>query len=185
MMVATRRATAIGAPTEQQVLAASFARSSLGVVLVATSAKGVAAAFIGDDRESLRRELEREFPNANVVDERSSDGSPAARLARRIDSPASGENGTRFELDLRGTEFQRAVWHALLEIPVGATATYAEIAERVGEPNAARGVAQACAANSIAILIPCHRVVRSDGALSGYRWGVERKRALLERERAR
>lgn len=184
MMVATHRVASSAAPIEQEVLAVSFARSSLGVVVVAQSANGVAAAFIGDDRESVRRELEREFPDADVVEERASDAAPAARLARRIDSPTSGD-GTRFELDLRGTEFQRAVWHALREIPVGATATYAEIARRIGQPNAARGVAQACAANSIAILVPCHRVVRSDGGLSGYRWGVERKRALLERERGR
>ena len=170
-----------------EVFSVSFASSSLGFVLVAESAKGIAAAFIGHTRESLRRELEREFPDADFVEKGTSPASAAAQVAERVDSPSrgSGAAGTHFELDLRGTEFQRAVWQALLDIPTGSTATYAEIAERIGQPSAARGVAQACASNSIAVLIPCHRVVRSDGQLSGYRWGVDRKRALLDRERGR
>ena len=186
MATRTRRKSA-AQTVAPDVFAVSFANSSLGVVLVAESAKGIAAAFIGDTREGLRRELEREFPDADFIEKGASPSSAAARVAQRIDSPsgASRAVGTRFELDLRGTEFQRAVWQALLDIPAGTTATYSEIAERIGQPSAARGVAQACASNSIAILVPCHRVVRRDGARSGYRWGVERKHALLDRESGR
>ena len=104
-----------------------------------------------------------------------------AKVAAFVDAPARGLN---LPLDMRGTAFQRRVWHALREIPVGSTASYTQIANRIGSPNAVRAVAQACASNSIALAIPCHRVVRSDGTLSGYRWGVDRKRELLDREAA-
>jgi AraC family transcriptional regulator of adaptative response/methylated-DNA-[protein]-cysteine methyltransferase len=154
---------------------------SLGSILVAQSAKGVCAILLGDEPEALVRELEDRFPNATLVG-----GDPAfertvAAVVGFIEAPGVGLD---LPLDVRGTAFQQRVWQVLREIPVGATATYAEIAARVGSPRSVRAVAQACAANPLAVAIPCHRVVRADGSLSGYRWGVERKRALLDRESA-
>lgn len=165
-----------------ETLDVSIARSSLGLVLVATTNAGVAAVLIGDDRATLRADLAQRFRGATIRDGDAS----AAALAERVVCALDGavEDQATIPLDLRGTEFQRAVWRALRAIPRGSTATYAEIAKRIGQPTAARGVAQACAANPIAVLVPCHRVVRSDGGLSGYRWGVARKRALLDRESA-
>src|SRR5690348_258168 len=154
--------------------------SSLGSVLVARSERGVSAVLLGDDAAELEREIMHRFPDAA----RSADRETSA-LARRvvevIESPSRVDD---LPLDLHGTEFQRAVWEALRAIPAGTTATYAQIAARLGKPAAVRAVGQACGANNVAVLVPCHRVVRGDGSLSGYRWGVERKRALLERERA-
>jgi AraC family transcriptional regulator, regulatory protein of adaptative response / methylated-DNA-[protein]-cysteine methyltransferase len=155
--------------------------SSLGLVLVARSEKGVCAVLLGDDGLELERELQRRFPKTTLVDGDDDLQALAPRIINCIDSPA---RDLKVPLDLRGTDFQRAVWSALREIPIGSTATYAEIAKRLGMPKSFRAVAQACAANNLAVVVPCHRVVRSDGALSGYRWGVERKRTLLEREGA-
>jgi AraC family transcriptional regulator of adaptative response/methylated-DNA-[protein]-cysteine methyltransferase len=154
--------------------------SSLGMVLVARSAHGISAVLLGDDRAELEREVTRRFPEAIRSDDQET-VELARRVAQVIESPASGGD---LPLDLHGTDFQRAVWEALRAIPAGETATYAEIAERLGRPAAVRAVGQACGANNVAVLVPCHRVLRGDGSLSGYRWGVERKRALLERERA-
>lgn len=156
------------------------APSSLGTVLVARSAQGVSAVLLGDDRAELEREIVLRFPDAT----RSDDAETTALARRVVDVIESPSRGDDLPLDLQGTAFQRDVWNALRAIPAGRTATYAEVAERIGRPAAVRAVGQACGANNVAVLVPCHRVVRGDGSLSGYRWGVERKRALLERERA-
>ncbi|MFI5227671.1 MAG: methylated-DNA--[protein]-cysteine S-methyltransferase [Gemmatimonadales bacterium] len=161
----------------------SIAKSTLGLVLIAGSDAGVAAVLLGDERADLRADLARRFPRATLRDAGNKSAAVVARVVKAIDG-ATTDAASTIPLDLRGTEFQRAVWRALRAIPRGSTATYSEIAARIGQPGAARGVAQACAANPVAVLVPCHRVVRADGALSGYRWGIERKRALLERESA-
>lgn len=157
------------------------AKSALGVVLVATSNAGVCAILLGDDTDALRTDLAQRFPENELLEDNEHLDALMAEVLRLIEHP---QRGLDRPLDVRGTEFQRKVWTALRDIPAGETASYAEIAKRVGEPHAMRAVAQACAANSIAVAIPCHRVVRSDGALSGYRWGAERKRSLLQREGA-
>jgi AraC family transcriptional regulator of adaptative response/methylated-DNA-[protein]-cysteine methyltransferase len=154
---------------------------SLGSVLVAATDKGVCAILLGDDPEALVRDLQDRFPNAQFVG-----GDPdfellVSRVVGCVEAPSLGLD---LPLDVRGTAFQQRVWKALRNIPAGSTASYTEIARCIGAPKAVRGVAQACAANAIAVAIPCHRVVRNDGTLAGYRWGVERKRALLERETA-
>ena len=158
----------------------ALAGSSLGTVLIARSAKGVTAVLLGDDPTELRRDLARRFPRATLIDDDAGLESFASQVVAFIESPARGLD---VPLDLRGSEFQRIVWEELREIPSGSTATYTDVAQRIGMPKSARAVARACAANPIAVIVPCHRVVRSDGGLSGYRWGVERKQALLDRER--
>jgi AraC family transcriptional regulator, regulatory protein of adaptative response / methylated-DNA-[protein]-cysteine methyltransferase len=152
---------------------------SLGSILVAASEKGIAAILFGDDPEALVHELEDKFPKANLIGGDRSFEDIMAKVVGLVEAP---ETGLELPLDVRGTAFQHRVWLALREIPVGTTATYSEIAERLGMPRAVRAVAAACAANKIAVAIPCHRVVRADGSLSGYRWGIERKRKLLDRE---
>jgi len=127
------------------------------------------------------RDLQDRFPKARLIGGDKGFEQLVATVVGFIEAPALGLD---LPLDVRGTVFQRRVWQALREIPVGGTATYTDVAERVGLPRAVRAVGQACASNAIAVAIPCHRVVRHDGALSGYRWGVERKRLLLEREAA-
>ena len=153
--------------------------ASLGSVLVAATDKGVCAIMLGDDPDGLVRELEDRFPRAKLVAADPNFERTVAQVVGLVEAP--GQN-LDLPLDIRGTAFQQKVWQALRAIPVGATATYAEIARTVGRPKAVRAVAQACAANPLAVAIPCHRVVRTDGGLSGYRWGVERKRKLLDRE---
>ena len=148
-----------------------------GQALVATSDKGVCFLAFGDDTEALLDDLKARFPRARIW--REENESLVSKVLRFVEAPADGFD---IPLDIHGTPFQRRVWAALRQIPAGATASYSEIAERIGEPRAVRAVAAACAANKISVAIPCHRVLRSDGSLSGYRWGVERKRALLERE---
>lgn len=154
---------------------------SLGAILVAATDKGICAISLGDDPDTLVREMCDQFHSAELVgaDERF-EGHVAAVIGL-VENP---EHGLGLPLDIRGSAFQQQVWQALRDIPPGTTASYAEIAERLGRPGSARAVARACASNCLAIAIPCHRVVRSDGDLSGYRWGVERKRRLLERERS-
>ena len=155
---------------------------SLGSVLVAATGKGVCAIFLGDDPDALVRELQDRFPKAELVGgDRDFEGLVASAVGL-VEAPALGLD---LPLDVRGTAFQQRVWQALRAIPTGSTASYTDIARRIGAPKAVRAVAGACAANPIAVAIPCHRVVRNDGALAGYRWGVERKRALLEREATR
>jgi AraC family transcriptional regulator of adaptative response/methylated-DNA-[protein]-cysteine methyltransferase len=152
---------------------------SLGALLVACSEKGVCAILLGDDPDALVREVQARFPRATVSGEDAGFASLVATVVRFVDAPAIGWH---LPLDIRGTAFQQRVWEALRKIPVGETASYADIAARIGAPGASRAVARACGANTIAVAIPCHRVVRADGSLSGYRWGVDRKRALLEKE---
>jgi AraC family transcriptional regulator, regulatory protein of adaptative response / methylated-DNA-[protein]-cysteine methyltransferase len=152
---------------------------SLGSILVAATEKGVCAILIGDDPDELAHDLQDRFPRAELIGGDAAFEALVAGVVGFVEAPALGCN---LPLDVRGTAFQQRVWQALRAIPAGETASYAEIARRIGAPGSARAVAQACAANNIAVAIPCHRVVRNDGALSGYRWGVERKRALLARE---
>jgi AraC family transcriptional regulator of adaptative response/methylated-DNA-[protein]-cysteine methyltransferase len=152
---------------------------SLGSILVAKSTKGVCAILLGDDPEALARDLQDRFAHATLIGGDAKFEALVAKVVGFVEAPAIGLD---LPLDVRGTAFQQRVWQALRKIPAGATASYREIAARIGAPKAVRAVAQACASNPIAIAIPCHRVVRHDGGLSGYRWGVERKRALLERE---
>jgi AraC family transcriptional regulator of adaptative response/methylated-DNA-[protein]-cysteine methyltransferase len=154
-------------------------KSSLGLVLVAQSDSGICAILLGDDADALERDLQDRFPQAELTDGGAGIRPVIAEIVDMIEAP---ERGLDLPLDLHGTDFQRRVWQVLRKIPVGETASYAEVARRIGSPDSIRSVASACAANALAVAIPCHRVVRSDGGLSGYRWGVERKRALLERE---
>lgn len=153
--------------------------STLGSILVAMSERGVCAIFLGDDPDALTRELQDRFPRATLVGGDAEFERLVARVVGFIEAPGLGLD---LPLDVRGTAFQQRVWQALRDIPTGATASYTDIARRIGAPRSVRAVAQACAANSLAVAIPCHRVVRIDGGPSGYRWGVERKRALLARE---
>ncbi len=152
---------------------------SLGSILVAQSDRGICAILLGTDPDSLVRQLEDQFPKANLIGADAEFEGLVARVVGFVEQPSLG---LELPLDVRGTAFQQRVWQALRAIPAGTTVSYTDVARRIGAPTAARAVAQACAANTLAVAIPCHRVVRSDGALSGYRWGVERKRALLERE---
>lgn len=154
---------------------------SLGAILVACSAKGVCAVSLGDDPDALARELQDRFPRATLRGDDPHFASLVATVVGFIEAPGLGLD---LPLDIRGTAFQQRVWQALRDIPPGRTASYADIAQRIGQPGACRAVARACAANPIAVAIPCHRVVRTDGAVSGYRWGVERKQALLALEGA-
>lgn len=155
---------------------------SLGAILVAQSERGVCAIQLGDDAETLLRELQDRFPRADLVGGDPDFEKVVAQVVGWVEHPGIGVD---LPLDIRGTAFQQRVWQALQEIPVGETRSYAAVAERVGMPRAVRAVARACAANPLAVAIPCHRVVRRDGDLSGYRWGVERKRVLLGREAER
>jgi AraC family transcriptional regulator, regulatory protein of adaptative response / methylated-DNA-[protein]-cysteine methyltransferase len=154
-------------------------QSSLGAILVAASEKGVCAISIGDDPNRLVRELQDRFSNATLVGADAQFESLVARVVGLVEAPSLGAD---LPLDVRGTAFQRRVWKALSKVPAGSTVSYASIARKIGAPRSMRAVAQACGANPLAIAIPCHRVVRTDGALSGYRWGIERKRTLLSRE---
>jgi AraC family transcriptional regulator of adaptative response/methylated-DNA-[protein]-cysteine methyltransferase len=155
-------------------------RCWLGWVLVAATDTGISAILLGDDPSALVQDLQRRFADTTL----SADPSlhpTLAEVVRVVDVP---NRGLGLPLDPRGTEFERRVWQALREIPAGATAAYSDVAARLGAPHAAVEVAQACASNPLAVVIPCHRVVRKSGALGGYRWGVRRKRALLAREAA-
>jgi AraC family transcriptional regulator of adaptative response/methylated-DNA-[protein]-cysteine methyltransferase len=153
----------------------------LGWALVAATERGICMTALGDDRDSLGAALRQRFPAAAVVAEDAGLKEWADRIVRFITAP---DQNLELPLDIRGTAFQARVWRALQKIPLGKTASYAEIAAALGQPKAVRAVAQACAANKLALIVPCHRVIRSDGDLGGYRWGLERKRALLARERA-
>lgn len=158
----------------------SIAPCSLGWVSVAVTERGVCAIEFDDDPATLSERLRRDFPRAEIEEGGADLSSYVHHVVAFVDAPATGLD---LPLDILGTAFQQRVWHALREVPAGDTISYTEIAERIGEPRAIRAVAQACAANKLAVAVPCHRVVRKDGDLSGYRWGIERKRLLLERER--
>jgi len=157
----------------------AVAECSLGPILVAASDKGICAILFGNDSETLLRDLIAQFPRARLIGGDKVFEELTAKVVGFVEDPAKGLD---LPLDVRGTAFQHRVWDALRRIPPGSTASYAEIAEKISAPKAVRAVARACATNRIAVAIPCHRVVRSDGALSGYRGGVERKRALLDKE---
>jgi AraC family transcriptional regulator of adaptative response/methylated-DNA-[protein]-cysteine methyltransferase len=152
---------------------------SLGSILVASSNRGVCAILIGDNPGELVRDLQDRFSSANLIGGEPGYEDLVAKVVGFVEKPGIGLD---LPLDIRGTAFQQRVWKALQQIPAGSTASYAEIARKIGSPKSVRAVAQACGANTLAVAIPCHRVIRNDGALSGYRWGVERKQALLERE---
>jgi AraC family transcriptional regulator of adaptative response/methylated-DNA-[protein]-cysteine methyltransferase len=153
--------------------------SSLGAILVASSKKGVVAIFIGDDPDGLIRRLQDKFPKAWLLGGDADYESLVARVVGFVEAPSLALD---LPLDVRGTAFQQRVWQTLREIPIGQTVSYSEIARKIRTPKAVRAIAGACAANNIALAIPCHRVVRNDGSISGYAWGIERKRALIERE---
>ena len=157
-------------------------RCALGAILVASSEKGICAIALGDDPGRLPRELEETFPNARLIGGDKSFGKVVAKVIAFVERPALG---LELPLDVRGTAFQERVWRALAKIPAGRKLTYTDLAREIGAPSAVRAVASACAANTIAVAIPCHRVVRKDGGLSGYRWGITRKRELLAREAAK
>lgn len=157
----------------------AIAQCSLGAILVASTGKGICAILIGDDPDALARDLQDRFPKAELIGAEAGYEQVVAAVIGMVEAP---EIGLDLPLDVRGTAFQQRVWNVLRQIPAGRTVSYTELAELAGAPNGARAVASACAANAIAVAIPCHRVVRTDGSLSGYRWGVERKQALLERE---
>ena len=152
---------------------------SLGSILVAATERGVCSILLGDDPDALARQLQDRFPKARLIGGDRDFERLVAKVVGFVEAPALGLD---LPLDVRGTAFQQRVWQALREIPAGATSTYTKIAARIGAPKAVRAVARACASNTLAVAIPCHRVVRHDGGLSGYRWGVKRKRLLLERE---
>ena len=152
---------------------------SLGSILVAQSDRGICAIQLGDEPQPLLQELQDRFPKAELIGADKKFEQTVAHVISFIETPALGLD---LPLDIRGTAFQQRVWQALTEIPLGTTASYSEIAQRIGAPKAFRAVAMACGANSLAVVIPCHRVVRNDGNLSGYRWGVERKQILLKNE---
>ena len=154
---------------------------SLGSILVAQSRKGVCAILLGEDPDALVRDLEDRFPRATLVGGDDAFEQVVARVVGLVETPAVGLD---LPLDVRGTAFQQRVWQAIGEVAAGATISYAELAASIGAPASARAVAGACGANNLAVAIPCHRVVKRDGGLSGYRWGIERKRWLLEREAA-
>jgi len=151
----------------------------LGHILVAESARGICAILLGDDPDALVQSLQQRFPHAALQGANAEFEQRIATIVGFVDAP---ETGLNLPLDIRGTAFQQRVWQALRDIPLGSTASYSQIAEKIGAPKAVRAVAGACAANWLAVAIPCHRVVKNDGQLSGYRWGVERKKALLDQE---
>jgi AraC family transcriptional regulator of adaptative response/methylated-DNA-[protein]-cysteine methyltransferase len=166
-----------GGTNEEMLFAVG--QSSLGAILVASSQKGVAAILLGDDADQLVRDLQDRFPKARLLGGNRDYEAIVAKVVGFVEAPGIGLD---LPLDVRGTAFQQRVWRSLRQIPAGQTVSYAEVARRIGAPKAARAVAAACAANDLAVAIPCHRVVRNDGALSGYAWGVARKRDLLDRE---
>jgi len=178
---ASRPFTSVSSPSTATPndIAFSIGECALGKVLVARSPVGVCAILIGSDAEELKSDLAARFPDSKLISNEPRLRDDLLKVVRFIETPGEGLD---LALDMRGTPFQRRVWHALRAIPVGTTMTYSELARRIGAPKSARAVASACASNAIALAIPCHRVVRSNGALSGYRWGVERKRLLLNNE---
>ncbi|WJD63446.1 bifunctional DNA-binding transcriptional regulator/O6-methylguanine-DNA methyltransferase Ada [Pseudomonas kurunegalensis] len=159
----------------------AIGQCSLGAILVAQSEKGICAILLGDDPEALLQDLQDQFPKARLMGGDSAYEQLVAEVVGFVEAPALG---LTLPLDVQGTAFQERVWQALREVPAGSRVSYTDIAERIGAPKAVRAVAMACAANHIAVAIPCHRVVRRDGDISGYRWGVERKQQLLKRETA-
>jgi AraC family transcriptional regulator of adaptative response/methylated-DNA-[protein]-cysteine methyltransferase len=159
----------------------AVAPCALGWVLVAATARGICAIELEDVPEHLPARLQADFPRARLVTAEPEFAAVVTAIVRLIETPAAGLD---LPLDIQGTAFQRRVWSALQAIPAGTTVSYSELADRLGAPGATRAVARACAGNRLAVAVPCHRVVGRDGSLRGYRWGLERKAALLEREAA-
>ncbi len=159
----------------------AFGNSSLGSILVAHTERGICALMLSDDRDELTRDLQHRFPKATL---READAGFRRRVTDVVRAVEHPETAGQLPLDLRGTAFQLRVWQALREIPAGSTVTYGELARRIGAPKAVRAVARACGANHVSVAVPCHRVIGANGDLTGYRWGKERKRALLARESA-
>ena len=170
-----------GADDEGLLIRCSVGECWLGSILVGTTDRGICAILLGDDPAILRRDLKERFPQARIID---GDQALDRAMVKVVDFIATPGWGLDLPLDPRGTAFQQRVWQALRAIPAGSTASYGEVAERIGASKEAYAVGEACAANVIAVAIPCHRVVRKDGGLADYRWGFRRKRALLKRERA-
>lgn len=164
---------------EQMIIQFVVGSCRLGEFLVAQSERGICAILLGNDAQQLVHELETLFPHSSLTAGDEAFSHSVVQVVSFLEHPGSH---FALPLDIQGTAFQQQVWQALRDIPAGQTASYRDIAERIGKPQAVRAVAGACAANKLAVIIPCHRVVRNDGALSGYRWGVERKRQLLEIE---
>lgn len=184
MITASKHSAAVTAAcrtieSAEEVIRFAIGECSLGSILVASSEKGVCCITLGDDPDFLLEDLQNRFRKAKFIGGDADFEKIVAKVVGFVEVPKLGLD---LPLDIRGTAFQQRVWQALREIPLGATASYSDVAEKIGSPKSVRAVAGACAANSIAVAIPCHRVVRTDGNLSGYRWGVERKRALLDRE---
>lgn len=174
--------TAFKAGGQGEAISVSITACSLGLLLVAATEKGICSIQFGDSEAELIAALRQRFPKAEISSGKPQFEELVARTVAYIERPQTGFN---LPLDIRGTAFQQRVWQALQAIPLGETASYRQIADAIGQPEAVRAVAGACAANNLAVAIPCHRVVKADGALSGYRWGVKRKAELLEREGAR
>lgn len=168
-------------PSLNTRIAYSLNHCSLGAILVAESPRGLCAILLGDEPEELLRDLRTRFPNAEPVGD---DPAFLQRMAQIVSFVEAPTLSLDLPLDIQGTVFQKQVWQVLQAIPPGTTISYTELAKRVGSPNATRAVASACGANSLAVAIPCHRVISQSGALTGYRWGLERKRKLLEKESA-
>jgi AraC family transcriptional regulator, regulatory protein of adaptative response / methylated-DNA-[protein]-cysteine methyltransferase len=164
---------------KDMIIQYAIATTTLGMMLVGSTSRGICAIFLGTTTNELKRELQQRFPAARLHQADKSFLSQIKKVVRFVETPAAIAD---FPLDIQGSVFQQKVWQALQGIPFGTTVSYADLALKIGKPRAARAVAAACAANRLAVVIPCHRVVRSTGALSGYRWGVARKKALLERE---
>jgi AraC family transcriptional regulator of adaptative response/methylated-DNA-[protein]-cysteine methyltransferase len=160
-------------------IAFAIAPCSLGFVIIAVSEQLIRSIMLGDDPQALIGDLQQQFPNDAIVRAEDCDTALVSRVVSLIEDPA---HAVDLPLDIRGTEFQLSVWEALQKVPAGTTVSYTFLAEQIGAPTAVRAVARACAANSLAVAIPCHRAVRSNGDLAGYRWGIERKRMLLNRE---
>jgi AraC family transcriptional regulator, regulatory protein of adaptative response / methylated-DNA-[protein]-cysteine methyltransferase len=174
-----RGAAAVARDAADATLRFACGQCSLGSILVAASGKGICAILLGDESAALLDDLHARFPRSVIG---AGDAELERLLAKVISFVEAPRSGLDWPLDLKGTAFQRRVWRALRDTPAGATVSYADLARRIGSPKAVRAVARACAGNHIAVAIPCHRVIRGDGALAGYRWGVARKQALLARE---
>jgi AraC family transcriptional regulator of adaptative response/methylated-DNA-[protein]-cysteine methyltransferase len=165
--------------SSESIVAFALAPYSSGFVIVAISEQRIRAILLGDSRETLIEELKRQLPDVMLVPDEHCEPALVAKVAALIEDPA---RAVELPLDIRGTPFQRRVWQALKTVPAGTTVSYAALARQIGAPTSVRAVARAVAANSLAVAIPCHRVIRSNGELSGYRWGADRKRDLLEHE---
>ena len=166
---------------ERQSIRFALGQCSLGAIAVAATERGVCSVLLGDDAQQLLQDLQDRFPKAQLVGADADFEQWVAKVVAVVEQPRLGLD---LPLDVQGTAFQQRVWQALRAVPAGQTVSYAELARRIGQPRGARAVARACASNVLAVAIPCHRVVRGDGALAGYRWGVARKQALLASERS-